>query len=104
MTVGGYGLFGVVVAVTLRLVPREKIQRIVEVAARPEIMDAFDARVRSGYLYGDFQFATDPNMPGFLRDGVFSCYRPVSDDTPLPRAQIRLSQADWRRLLYLAHV
>jgi FAD/FMN-containing dehydrogenase len=60
--------------------------------------------VRSGYLYGDFQFATDPNMPGFIRDGVFSCYRPVSDDTPLPRAQIRLSQADWRRLLYLAHV
>jgi FAD/FMN-containing dehydrogenase len=104
LVVGGYGLFGVVLTVTLRLVPRQKVERVVTLSTLSEIMAAFKTRSESGYLYGDFQFATDPNMPGFLRDGVFSCYRPVDDATPIPPNQIRLSQLDWRRLLYLAHV
>ena len=35
---------------------------------------------------------------------MFSCYRPVDNDRPIPPNQLRLHQADWRRLLYLAHV
>jgi len=104
MIVGGYGLFGVVVNVTLRLIPRQKVQRVVSLLTLPEVMNAFETRVKSGYQYGDFQFATDPNMPGFLRDGVFSCYRPVDNATPIPPNQFRLSQKDWSRLLYLAHI
>ena len=104
LVVGGYGLFGVVLTVTLRLVPRQKVERVVTLSTLPEVMSAFKTRTETGYLYGDFQFATDPNMPGFLLDGVFSCYRPVDNTTPIPSNQIRLSQADWRRLLYLAHV
>lgn len=104
LIVGGYGLFGVVVALTLRLVRRQKVQRVVQVLTVTELMAAFEQRIAAGYTYGDFQFATDPRMPGFLSDGVFSCYRPVANDTPIPDGQIRLSQGDWRRLLYYAHV
>jgi hypothetical protein len=43
-------------------------------------------------------------MTGFLRDGVFSCYQPVDNATPMPRDQIRLSRQDWQRLLYLGHI
>jgi FAD/FMN-containing dehydrogenase len=101
--VGGYGLFGVVTAVTLRLVPRVKVQRVVKLATVEEIVAEFDARIRAGYLYGDFQFSTAPEDPQFLSRGVFSCYRPIEIDAPIPTNQLRLSAADWRRLLWLAH-
>jgi len=104
MVVGGYGLFGIVVSVGLQLVRRQKVERVVQLLTMPALMRAFEARIRDGYIYGDFQFATDPDSPGFLVDGVFSCYRPVDNDRPIPSNQLRLHQADWRRLLYLSHV
>jgi FAD/FMN-containing dehydrogenase len=104
LVVGGYGLLGVVVAVTMKLVPRQKVERVVGLLSLPQLLRAFETRIVEGYTYGDFQFSTDPDMPGFLSDGVFSCYRPVHDATPIPANQVRLSQADWRRLLYFAHV
>ena len=103
LVVGGYGLFGVVYSVTLRLVPRRKVERIVEVRSIDGLIAAFDERVRSGFLYGDFQFATDPGSDEFLSRGVFSCYRPVPDDTSMPAGQRALSLDDWKGLLYLAH-
>ncbi|HSE81866.1 MAG TPA: FAD-binding oxidoreductase [Gaiellaceae bacterium] len=103
LVVGGYGLFGVVYSVTLRLVPRRKVERVVEVRSIDGLIAAFDERVRSGFLYGDFQFATDPGSDEFLSRGVFSCYRPVPDDTPMPAGQRALSLDDWKGLLYLAH-
>lgn len=101
--VGGYGLFGVVTAVTLRLVPRQQVERVVTIMEVEELIDALDQRVREGYLYGDFQFATDPQSSGFLRTGVLSCYRPTDRVRPIPPNQRRLSQSDWNRLLELAH-
>jgi FAD/FMN-containing dehydrogenase len=102
LVVGGYGLFGVVYSVTLRLVPRRTLERVVELQTAERLMDAFDERIDQGFLYGDFQFAIDPSSEDFLRRGVFSCYRPVRD-RPLPVAQRALSADDWRRLLQLAH-
>jgi FAD/FMN-containing dehydrogenase len=104
MVVGGYGLFGIITAATLRLVPRQKVQRVVALLKLPELIGGFESRIDAGYTYGDFQFATDPAMAGFLRDGVFSCYRPIDNAVPIPRDQIRLSRQDWQRLLYLGHV
>ena len=101
--VGGYGLFGVVASVKVRLVPRQKVERIVELCDIEEIGEAFAERIRTGYLYGDFQFSTAPDDLGFLSSGVLSCYRPVDPRTVIPSGQIRLSPADWRRLIYLAH-
>jgi FAD/FMN-containing dehydrogenase len=103
LVIGGYGMFGVVSSVRLRLSPRRKVQRIVEEQDIDSVMRAFDARIADGYLYGDFQFAIDAKSDKFLRKGVFSCYRPVSDDTPIPAAQAELKQEDWLKLFYLAH-
>jgi FAD/FMN-containing dehydrogenase len=104
LVVGGYGLFGIITAATLQLVPRQKVQRVVSLLTLPELMNGFESRIDAGYTFGDFQFSTDPGMAGFLRDGVFSCYQPIDNATPMPRDQIRLSRQDWQRLLYLGHV
>jgi FAD/FMN-containing dehydrogenase len=103
LAVGGYGLFGIVSSVTLRLVTRQKIQRVVEVREVDGLMDAFAERIHSGFLYGDFQFAIDPGSDDFLHKGVFSCYRPVDPATPMPADEKSLSDESWRTLLYLAH-
>lgn len=103
LAIGGYGLFGVIVTVTLRLARRHKVQRVVEMGDVETIMEAFDARIADGFLYGDFQFAIDPASDDFLRSGIFSCYRPVPDDTPIPPDQPALSREAWQQLLLLAH-
>lgn len=103
LAIGGYGLFGVIATVTLRLVLRRKLRRIVEILDAEGVMTAFDARIAAGFAYGDFQFATDPASGQFLRRGVFSCYEPVSDATPIPAGQRELSAEDWKRLVTLAH-
>jgi FAD/FMN-containing dehydrogenase len=101
--IGGYGLFGVVVAATLRLVPRQQVERVVTLLDVEQLIESFDERIAQGYLYGDFQFATDPSQRGFMRTGVLSCYRPTDSLRPIPRQQRRLSQSDWNCLLELAH-
>ncbi|HYG82180.1 MAG TPA: FAD-binding oxidoreductase [Pyrinomonadaceae bacterium] len=103
LAVGGYGLFGVVASVTLRLAPRRKLRRVVRLADVSDLMHAFDERVREGFLYGDFQFMTDAASEGFLRRGVFSCYEPVPDDAGAPPSHKELSAGEWKHLLYLAH-
>jgi FAD/FMN-containing dehydrogenase len=103
LAIGGYGLFGVVTDVTLRLVPRHKVRRVVEVITADRLIEAFDDRIAAGFEYGDFQFALDPRSPDFLRRGIFSCYQPADPETPIPGDQRSLSEDDWRRLLRFAH-
>ncbi|HBL28266.1 MAG TPA: hypothetical protein DD490_15635 [Acidobacteria bacterium] len=103
LVAGGYGLFGIVTAMTLRLVPRRKLERIVEIRRRDGLAEAFAERIRDGFLYGDFQFSIDPASDGYLDEGVFSCYRPVDPGTPIPAGQRELSDDDWKELLWLAH-
>jgi FAD/FMN-containing dehydrogenase len=103
LAVGGYGLFGVIAHATLRLRPREKVERVVEEISLEELIPAFEGRIRDGYLYGDFQFSTDERSERFLMRGVFSCYRPVAADTPVPVGPRALSEEDWKQLLFLAH-
>jgi FAD/FMN-containing dehydrogenase len=102
LATGGYGLFGALYSVTLRLVPRRTLERIVELATIEELIGAFDDRIARGFLYGDFQFAIDPRSDDFLRRGVLSCYRPVAE-RPVPSGRRALSEDDWRKLLRLAH-
>jgi FAD/FMN-containing dehydrogenase len=103
LAIGGYGLFGFIYSVTLRLVPRRKVERVVEVRDIEGLPQAFAGRIRDGFLYGDFQYSIDDRSDAFLRRGVFSCYRPVPESTPIPPAQKELADADWTELLYLAH-
>src|SRR5882762_6912958 len=100
---GGYGLFGVVTSVRLRLVPRKKVERVVEIRTVEGLIAAFEKRIADGFQYGDFQFSIEHASEDFLHQGVFSCYRPVPMDTPIPAAQKQLTDENWRQLLYLAH-
>jgi len=103
LVIGGYGLFGVVSKVQLRLRPRVKVRRVVELGETDRIMEQFEARIRAGYLYGDYQFATDETRDSFLARGVFSCYEPVSDKTPLTEEPTRFHPEDWARLTFYSH-
>jgi FAD/FMN-containing dehydrogenase len=103
LAAGGYGLFGVVTSVVLRLTPRRKLERVVELGRMGGLMAAFEERIRGGFLYGDFQFSIDERSEDFLDAGVFSCYRPVDPQTPIPAGQRELSDEDWKELLWLTH-
>jgi len=104
LAVGGYGLFGIVATVKLRLAPRRLLRREVEIIDIGDLPGAFEGRIAEGCLYGDFQFSSDETSEGFLRQGVFSCYRPCDPEVAPPaEEQAQLSEGDWRRLLHLAH-
>jgi FAD/FMN-containing dehydrogenase len=103
LAIGGYGLFGVICEITLRLVPRLHLRRVVEIAALDEVEESFDRRLAEGYEYGDFQFLTDPAAPGFMNKGVLSAYLPVEQDVPVSEGALELSAAQWQQLLRLAH-
>jgi FAD/FMN-containing dehydrogenase len=103
LAIGGYGLFGIVTAVRLRLSPRRVLRRVVELLDVDRLMPAFEQRIAEGCLYGDFQFAIDPRSEDFLRHGVFSCYQPVDLPGALPSSQRGLKAEDWRQLMFLAH-
>jgi FAD/FMN-containing dehydrogenase len=104
LAIGGYGLFGAIARVTLRLARRRKLERRVAIVSADNLPALFDQRIAEGFEYGDFQFAIDPASREFMRAGVFSCYRPVDDDRPVPENQHALTDADWQRLLVSAHV
>jgi len=55
-------------------------------------------------VFGEhFQFSIERAAEDFLNKGVFSCYRPVPVDTPIPAAEKQLTDENWRQLLFLAH-
>ena len=103
LAIGGYGLFGIITKVKLRLMPRTKLQRLVKIIDIGSLMPEFEKRIAEGFLYGDCQFSTDTESKNFLRTGVFSCYRPLPPDAEMPPEQRALGEADWRKLYYLSH-
>lgn len=103
LAAGGYGLFGPVYSLTLRLSRRRTLERIVEVIAIDGLIPKVEKRIADGFLFGDFQYAIDPGSEDFMNRGVFSCYRPAAAGAAVPEKQKELSDEDWLRLLYLAH-
>ena len=102
LAIGGYGLFGLIGTVTLQLVPRQKLRRVVEIVRANDLPKRFEERIAQNFLYGDFQFSVDEKSPDFLQRGVFSCYDPVSKDEPIA-AKKELRDDDWLELLRLAY-
>ncbi len=100
--IGGYGLFGIVTRVTLRLVPRRKLRRRVETLHADNVIACLEERTGDGYTYGDFQFSIDEKSPDFLQQGIVSCYQPIGDEEPVT-AQKALGTEDWLDLLALAY-
>lgn len=99
----GHGLFGVIADATLRLGPRVRLRRLVDVIDIDDAMNAVQRRVAAGCLYGDFQYAIDPSDDSFLRRGVFACYEPVPGDAPGAKPEPDLTREAWLGLLTLAH-
>src|SRR5262249_32571240 len=103
LAIGGYGLFCVTTPVRPRLRRRVKVRRVVALAETATIMTRFEERIGDGYLYGDYQFATDATRDSFLRRGIFSCYQPVPLETPLTEHPTRFNPEDWARLTFYSH-
>jgi FAD/FMN-containing dehydrogenase len=102
VAIGGYGLFGLIESVTLRLVPRQKLRRVVEIIRADDLPKRFEDRIAQKFLYGDFQFSVDEKSPDFLQHGVFSCYEPIEEHEPIV-AKRELRDEDWLDLLRLAY-
>jgi FAD/FMN-containing dehydrogenase len=102
LAIGGYGLFGLIDTVTLRLVPRQKLRRVVEIISASNLPKRFEERIAQSFLYGDFQFSVDEKSPDFLQRGVFSCYEPIDEQEPIV-AKKELRDDDWLELLRLAY-
>jgi len=102
VAIGGYGLFGLIDSVTLRLVPRQKLRRAVEIIRAGDLATRFEERIAQKFLYGDFQFSVDEQSPDFLQRGVFSCYQPIDEHEPIV-AEKKLRNNDWLDLLRLAY-
>lgn len=110
LALGGYGLFGVIVSATLRLAPRQRLRRLVDVLDLEDAQVAIWRRIEQGCSYGDFQFVIDADDPRFLTRGVMACYEPVAAHASPASTSANgqphsdLSREDWLGLLRLAHV
>lgn len=102
LVVGGYGLFGVIATVTLRLGERAPLRRLVNVMDVDEAVPAFYRRVSEGCLYGDFQYAIDPSDDDFLRRGVLACYAGAGAGAEVTEDGEGLTADQWMALLQLA--
>ncbi len=103
LAIGGYGLFGIIYSVTLRLVPRQKMERIAEVIRVEELMEAYDKRIADGFTFGTFLYSSDPKSNDFIQKGILVCYRPVDSSEPLPDYKEQPSNEQWINMRYLAH-
>jgi FAD/FMN-containing dehydrogenase len=103
LVVGGYGLFGIIYSATLRLMPRQRVERVVDITDLDDAVNAVYRRAAEGCLFGDFQFAIDAADPRFLRRGVFACYRPTAAAAEDSGPASDLPADAWLKLLRLAH-
>ena len=105
LALGGYGLFGVIYSVSLRLMSFHHVRRAVEIATLDALEGRFAERIAEGYTYGDCQYMTDESSPDFLRKGVLSCYRPVPSEEvgSIEPPRYLLTREDWLKLLHLSH-
>lgn len=103
LVIGGYGCFGIITSICLRLTPRLKLRRLVEITTLNELMPKLALRIDDGCLYGDFQFSIDEKSPDFLHRGVLSCYQPDDQGQPMPDTPMEMGGGEWWRLIRLAH-
>ena len=100
---GGYGLFGCIYSATVRLVPRQVVERVVEVIPIEDLATGVRGEDCDGIPIRRFPIRHRPCLRRLPRRGVFSCYRPLEHEGPLPAGQSALTRDDWDRLVYLAH-
>jgi FAD/FMN-containing dehydrogenase len=103
LAVGGYGLFGIITAVGLRLTQRRKVRRKVETLTLAEASALVERRAANGSAFGYFQYNTDETSLEFMRTGILTTYEIVSDETPIGDASTDVDETLLTSLLELAH-
>ena len=103
LAIGGYGLFGFVDSIKLRLEPRTQMVRRVAEVRTEDVIPILEERMREGATYGDFQYMTDESSKDFMAGGIVSTYSPIGSQESIPQDQIGLTLEDWMRLYVLAH-
>jgi FAD/FMN-containing dehydrogenase len=103
LAIGGYGLFGVLTSVTLQLVPRQKLERIVEWSTVDAVIPILEKRTKEGHMFGDFQYSIDDQSADYMRRGILTTYRPVALNTPVHAEHSDFSGKEYTALLVLAH-
>ena len=76
VAIGGYGLFGIVTHVTLRLVRRFKVRRRVKRILAMDSVSMLDQQRKAGYVFGDCQFSIDLGGNADEHPAIMPCYRP----------------------------
>jgi len=103
LAIGGYGLFGIITAIGLRLAPRRKVRRNVETHTLAEVIPLVEKREANGSAFGYFQYSIDETSLEFMRTGILTTYEIVGDDAPLGDASTDIGEAQLASLLELAH-
>jgi len=103
LSIGGYGLFGVITALGLRLVPRRKVRRRVETRTTAELVELIEKRTAAGALFGYFQYSIDETSADFLRTGILTTYEPVPSETLIGTESTDIDARLLTALLELAH-
>jgi FAD/FMN-containing dehydrogenase len=103
LAVGGYGLFGIITRVGLRLVPRRRVRRHVEARTTAELIALIEGRSAAGAPYGYFQYSIDETSPDFLRTGILTTYENVPPETPLGIESADIDSKLLTALLEIAH-
>ena len=103
LAIGGYGLFGFVDSMKLRLEPRTRMVRRVAEVRTEDVIPVLEKRMIEGATYGDFQYMTDESSKDFMSKGIVSTYSPIRSQESIPRDRLGLTAEDWMRLYILAH-
>jgi FAD/FMN-containing dehydrogenase len=103
LVIGGYGLFGVIGSVKIRLTPVKILERVVQLIEVKDFIPLVTERINDNFLYGDFQFEIDPKSKDFMSQGISSLYKPVNKIVEVSGQLNEMKGDDWYRLLGLAH-
>jgi FAD/FMN-containing dehydrogenase len=104
LAIGGYGLFGIITTVGLRLARRNKLRRRVEKRTLAELLPLIEKRAKSGAPYGYFQYSIDETSDEFMRTGVVTTYEPVAAVTAIDSGTKDIDPELLAALLELAHL
>jgi FAD/FMN-containing dehydrogenase len=106
LVLGGYGLFGVILDVDLRVVPNERYRAEIEVLAAEDYARHFDEKVNGaadiGMVYG--RLCIVPGDDAFLREAILTVFREAPcRPEEIPRMHTA-GHASLRRKVYRAQI
>lgn len=102
LVVGGYGLFGIVLDLNLKLVAKQKVKRKLKQISLADLETEYNGAVERKCRYAHFQINIDDTSNKFLEDGFFSSYESVPNDTPVTR-DAGVTPEHWLDMVHLAH-